>query len=455
MENIVSKQQAFFDDGHSRNVSFRKQQLRKLKSILQDNEEKFFDALHSDFKKSAYETFGTELLVTYQEIDHLVANISDWAKAKKVSGSLLNFPSRSKIHQQPYGVVLVIGAWNYPMQLAMNPALGSLAAGNSTIIKPSELAPHTSSLLAELINQNFDPGFLRVVEGDAEVTQSLIAQSLDYIFFTGSSRVGKIIMKSAAEYLTPVTLELGGKSPAIVDQKVNLPVAAKRIAWGKFINAGQTCVSPDYVYVHESQKKKFCRLIEENIREFYGADPQKSEDYARILNRNHFDRLKGLIDPKKVMYGGNTQEDDLYIGPTVMTGVTWEDPVMQEEIFGPVLPVLTYDKLNEVISAVKARSKPLALYIFSSDGDTQQRIIDEIPCGGGCINDTVAHLANLELPFGGIGQSGFGNYHGKASFDLFSHSKSIMKKSTWFDMSFRYPPYDGKMKWLKRFVKFI
>lgn len=232
-------------------------------------------------------------------------------------------------------------------------------------------------------------------------------------------------------------------------------MAAKRIAWGKFINAGQTCVSPDYVYVHKSQKKKFCGLIEENIREFYGADPRKSEDYARILNRNHFDRLKGLIDPQKVLFGGDIQEDDLYIGPTVMTEVTWEDPVMQEEIFGPVLPVLTYDKLNEVISAVKARSKPLALYIFSSDGDTQQRIIDEIPFGGGCINDTVAHLANLELPFGGIGQSGFGNYHGKASFDLFSHPKSIMKKSTWFNMSFRYPPYNGKMKWLKRFVKFI
>lgn len=455
MKNVISQQQVFFERGQSRDISFRKEQLQKLKSILQNNEEEFYQTLHADFKKPAFETYGTELLVTYLEIDHILSNLSGWAKPKRVNSSLLNFPSKSQIHPQPYGVVLVIGAWNYPMHLAINPALGAMAAGNCTILKPSELTPHTSSLLAELINQNFDPGYLHVIEGGAEETQALLSQSLDYIFFTGSTRVGKIIMKSAAENLTPVTLELGGKSPAIVDHTTDLPLAAKRITWGKFINAGQTCVSPDYVYIHESVRDKFCALVEEQIRKFYGADPQKSEDYARILNRKHFERLKAFINPEKVLFGGEIHEEELYIAPTVMMEISWEDPVMQEEIFGPILPVLTYQDLDEVISEVKSRPKPLALYIFSSDRGTQQRIIEEIPFGGGCINDTVVHLANLELPFGGIGQSGFGNYHGKASFDLFSHPKSIMKKSTWLDVPVRYPPYDGKMKWLKRIAKFI
>jgi aldehyde dehydrogenase (NAD+) len=455
MQNVVNTQKDFFDRGQSRDISFRKEQLRKLKSILQDNEKKIYKALHADFNKPAFETYGTELLVTYKEIAHILSNLSSWAKPKKVSSSMLNFPSKSRIHHHPYGVVLVIGAWNYPVHLTIYPALGSMAAGNCTILKPSELAPHTSSLMAELINQNFDPGYLHVVEGGANETQSLLSHSPDYIFFTGSSRVEKIIMKSAAENLTPVTLELGGKSPAIVDDTVDLPLAAKRITWGKFINAGQTCVSPDYVYVHEHLKDEFCALVKENILEFYGDDPRKSEDYARILNRKHFERLNGLINPNKVLFGGDMNDDDLYIGPTVLAEISWEDPVMQEEIFGPILPVLTFGNMDQVISAIKSRPKPLALYIFSSDRDTQQRIIDEIPFGGGCINDTVTHLANLELPFGGIGQSGFGNYHGKASFDLFSYPKSIMKKSTWLDIPIRYPPYDGKMKWLKRIAKFI
>lgn len=455
MDNTITKQHDFFDTGKSREVSFRKEQLQKLKALLEGHEDQIYEALDADFRKPAFETFATELLITYQEIDHLVANLSRWTKPQKVKGSLLNFPSKNYIHAQPYGVSLVIGAWNYPLQLTLNPALGSMAAGNCTVLKPSEIAPHTSELLAELINPNFDPGYLHVVQGDAEVTQSLLDQPLDYIFFTGSTRVGKIIMKAAAEQLTPLTLELGGKSPAIIDETADLELAARRISWGKFINAGQTCVSPDYLYVHNSVKDELCALIQKEITSFYGDDPQQSNDLARIINRSHFERLVSLIDPSKVIFGGSTDAEDLYIEPTVMTDVNWDDAVMQEEIFGPVLPILTFEKVEEVISAVTNHPKPLALYLFTTDKKTEERITQQIPFGGGCVNDTVAHLGNLELPFGGIGQSGFGSYHGKSSFDVFSQQKSIMKKSRWLDIPVRYPPYDGKFKWLKTLSKFI
>lgn len=455
MDELINKQHQFFDTGQSRDISFRKNQLLKLKSLLKDSEGQIFQALEADFQKPAFETFATELLVTYQEIDHLLKNLSKWAKPKKVRGSLINFPSKNYIHSQPYGVSLVIGAWNYPLQLVINPALGSMAAGNCTVLKPSEIAPHTSELLAETINSSFDRGYLHVVQGDAHTTQALLDQPLDYIFFTGSTHIGKIVMKAAAEQLTPLTLELGGKSPAIVDRTAGLELAAKRITWGKFINAGQTCVSPDYVYVHQSQEEELVQLIRKNIHSFYGEHPQQSEDYARIINPRHYDRIKNLIDSQKVVSGGKTDPQDLYIEPTIMADVCWDDAVMQEEIFGPILPILRYKNIDDVISQVNAHSKPLALYLFTTDSAREERIINQLPFGGGCINDTVAHLGNLELPFGGIGESGFGSYHGKASFDVFSQQKSIMKKSRWLDISLRYPPYEGKLKWLKRLSKFI
>lgn len=455
MDKIISQQHRYFESGQSRGVSFRKEELRKLKKILENNEEAFFDALKSDFKKPIFETYGTELLILYQEIDYLLAHLSDWAKPQKVRGAAFNFPSRNYIYPQPYGVTLIIGAWNYPLHLSMLPALGSIAAGNCTIIKPPEIAENTSSLLAQLINKNFDPGYLTVVEGDADTTQDILDQPLDYIFFTGSQRVGKIIMKAAAEQLTPVTLELGGKSPVIIDQTADLSTAARRIAWGKFMNAGQTCVSPDYVYVEASILDKFCTLIQSNIESFYGDDPSQSPDYARIINTKHFERLQNLLDPQKTLYGGQTIGEDKYIAPTIMTGINWDDAVMKEEIFGPILPVLSFKKLENVIVSIKARHKPLALYLFSTNKQIQQRIIDEIPFGGGCINDTVAHLANPELPFGGIGHSGFGSYHGKKGFDTFTHQKSVMKRSNWLDIPLRYPPYSGNLKWLKRLKKFL
>lgn len=455
MTEIVARQYQFFEQGESRNTEFRINKLLRLKSLLQEHEEEIFAALQEDFSKPPLETYGTELLIIYKEIDHLAKNLKSWSKPKKVSGSLLNFPSKSYIYPQPYGVSLVIGAWNYPVQLSLNPVLGSMAAGNCTIIKPSELAPNTSALLEEIINTHFDSGYLHVVQGDADTTQALLDEPLDYIFFTGSTRVGKIIMKAAAEQLTPVTLELGGKSPAIVDYAADLELAAKRICWGKFINAGQTCVSPDYVYVHESQRDKFCSLVKQNITEFYGSNPAESPDFARIINRDHFQRLKHMIDPDKVATGGSTDADDLYISPTVMTRVRWEDPVMQEEIFGPILPVLTYQDLDQAISKIKAQPKPLSLYLFSPDKSTQKQIIDNVPFGGGCINDTLVHLSNPDLPFGGIGQSGFGNYHGKSSFDLFTHQKSVMERGSWLDIPFRYPPYEGNLKWLKKLTKYL
>lgn len=455
MEQVVKEQQQFFNSGKTLEISFRKQQLQKLKDILKEHEDEIYEALNEDFRKPPFESHATELFVLYQEIDHLLSNIDRWAKTKKVKSSLINFPSKSYIKPQPYGIVLVIAPWNYPIQLALNPVLGAISAGNTVILKPSENAPHTSRLLAKLINANFDPGFFRAVEGDAETTQSLLSEPLDYIFFTGSTHVGKIIMKSAAEQLTPLTLELGGKSPAIVDQSADLPLAAKRITWGKFINAGQTCVSPDYVYVHTSKRTELCRLIQKEIRSFYGDNPSQSDDFARIINNKHFDRLANLITPEKVFHGGNTDPDTHYIEPTVMTEITWDDPVMQEEIFGPILPILPFDDLDEIISTLQNKSKPLALYLFSTNNKNQKKVIRNLQFGGGCINDTVAHLGNTELPFGGIGNSGFGLYHGKTSFDTFTHPKSIMKKSNWLDIPMRYPPYKGKLKWLKKLTKFL
>lgn len=455
MNTLTKKQKQFFNNGQTRKVAYRKEQLRKLKTILKENEQDIFDALQSDFSKPTFEAFGTELFVIYQEIDHLISNLDKWAKPKKVTRSLINFPSKSYIQPQPLGVSFIISPWNYPIQLTLNPALGSIAAGNCTILKPSEISTHTTDLLVRIINDNFDPGFLHVVQGGPDITQSVLDQPLDYIFYTGSARVGKIIMQRAAEQLTPITLELGGKSPAIVDQTADLTLAARRIAWGKFINAGQTCVSPDYVYVHHSIKGEFIQLISQEIQSFYGDNPRKSPDYARIINQEHTERLQGLLDPQKIITGGESDLENRYIAPTVMDDVTWEDDIMQDEIFGPILPILTYDNLEEIISVLNQKLSPLALYIFSTNKSNQQKITNNVTFGGGCINDTAMHLGNPELPFGGIGESGFGSYHGKKSFDTFSHQKSIMKKSNWFDNPLRYPPYEGKLKWFKKLAKYL
>lgn len=450
--SIVQQQHRYFNTGRSKELSFRISQLKKLKKVLKEHEKELIEAVKKDFKKPPFESYVTEIGILYSEIDHILRNLQKWAKPERVWGSLLNFPSRSYIYHQPYGVSLVIGAWNYPLLLSLSPVLGSMAAGNSTLVKPSEIAEHSSHALAGIININFDAGYLKVVEGAADTTQSLLDEPLDYIFFTGSTRVGKLIMQAAARQLTPVTLELGGKSPAIVDADANISVAAKRIAWGKFLNAGQTCVAPDYVYIHTSVKETFLDEIDSEIKAFFGEIPQKSPDFARIINRNHFDRLQKLLGSGKIVTGGHTDEAELYIEPTVIDRISWDDRIMEEEIFGPILPVLEFDNISSAIKQIRKKPKPLALYLFSESSEIQQRVISEIPFGGGCINDTVAHLGNHNLPFGGVGESGVGNYHGKCSFEVFSHKKSIMKKSTLLDIPFRYAPYSGKLKWLKKLI---
>ncbi len=453
IKNTVRTQRNYFRSGLTRDVGFRLEQLRKLKGLLYYHEEEITEAVRQDFSKPPFETFATEIGLLYNEIDYILKHLKKWTKPNRVRGSLVNFPSRNYIHHQPYGVSLVIGAWNYPIQLSLNPVLGSMAAGNCTLLKPSELAAESSGLLAKIINDNFNPGYLRVVEGDAETTQALLEEPLDYIFFTGSTRVGKIIMEAAAKQLTPVTLELGGKSPAIIDETADLKVAARRIVWGKFVNAGQTCVAPDYLYVHKSIKQKLSDYMVKEIREFYGPEPHNSPDYARIINRQHFDRLVSYIDNgSAILSGGSFDAETLYIEPTILDDVSWEDPVMQEEIFGPILPVLEYEELNEIVRSMNKRSKPLALYLFSKNKTIQQQVVKNIDFGGGCINDTIAHLGNHRLPFGGVGNSGMGNYHGKSSFDVFSHEKSIMKKPTWLDIPLRYAPYKGKLKWIKKLM---
>lgn len=448
----VEQQHRYFRKGATKDLPFRLEQLKKLKKLLKKHEDDILDAINTDFKKPPFESYVSEVGMLYSEIDHIRKHLKNWAKPERVWGSLINFPSLNYIYSQPYGVSLVIGAWNYPILLSLSPVLGSMAAGNCTVIKPSEIARNSSHILAEIINPNFDEGYLKVVEGAADITQKLLDQPLGYIFFTGSARVGKIIMQAAAKQLTPVTLELGGKSPAIIDSTANLPVAARRIVWGKFLNAGQTCVAPDYVYVHQDVKENFLDQLTGEITNFFGSDPRKSTDFARIINQDHFNRLKQFLDNGSLVAGGRTDEHDLYIEPTVLQHISWDDEVMQEEIFGPILPILEFNNLETAINTIRNKPTPLALYLFSENSGVHRKVIEEIPFGGGCINDTVAHLGNLNLPFGGLGPSGMGSYHGKASFDVFSHKKSIMKKSTWLDIPLRYAPYTDNLKWLKKLI---
>jgi len=450
ISETVQKQHRFFNTGTTREVSFRIDQLKKLRQLLEEHEEEIYEALKNDFKKPRFETFGTELMLVYDEIDHAVKHIKSWSRPEKVRDTLFTFPSKNYIYRQPYGVVLVIGAWNYPIQLCLNPAVGALAAGNCVIIKPSEFASHSSSILKTIINQHFEEEYLHVIEGEAEEAQQLLNEPLDYIFYTGSTRVGKIVMEAGARQLTPVTLEMGGKSPAIVDETADLETTAKRIAWGKFINAGQTCVAPDYLYAHEDIKPRLVQLISDAIHTFFGQDPAESPDYARIINTRRFNRLKTFLDNGQQVTGGETNEEDLYIAPTVLDGITWDDPVMQEEVFGPILPVLAFNSLETVTGEINRRPAPLSLYYFTENTTRSERIIEKVRFGGGCINDIAYQFGNRNLPFGGIGESGIGKYHGRASFELFSHKKSILKKSTWPDLPIRYAPYEGKLKWLKK-----
>ncbi|AFY72832.1 NAD-dependent aldehyde dehydrogenase [Synechococcus sp. PCC 7502] len=454
---IVETQRQFFNTGVTKELKFRLEQLKLLAKITENNDRRTLDALKADLHKPAIEAYGSEILVTLGEIKYTLKHLKSWVKPQKVPTPLSQFIASSYIYTEPVGVVLIISPWNYPFQLAIAPLIGAIAAGNCTVIKPSEYAPHTSALLAELICENFDPRFLTVVQGEVETSQALLAEKFDHIFFTGGTEVGKIVMGAAAKQLTPVTLELGGKSPAIIDAECDLDLATKRMIWGKFYNAGQTCIAPDYVLVHESIKFAVIAKIRHYLQEFYGNQPQQSPDYARVINQRQFDRLIGLIkdiDQAQIIIGGHSDRQTLYIAPTVIDvhADQLDTNLMQEEIFGSILPILTYKNLNEAIAYVNAKPRPLALYFFSTNKQNQDRLIREISFGGGCINDTIMHLSTPELPFGGIGNSGIGSYHGKASFDTFSHRKSILKKSFLFDLKWRYPPYKISFELMKKLI---
>jgi len=437
------------------NINFRKETLIKLLNevIIQENE--IIQALYDDFKKPAFEAVLSETSYVILELKDTIKNLKKWAKPKRVFPTILNFPSTDYIYKEPYGKVLIIAPWNYPFQLALCPLISAVAAGNQVVLKPSELTPKTSEIIHKIITKVFDKNHVAVVEGGVEVSQQLLSERWDYIFFTGSVPVGKIVAKAAAVNLTPVTLELGGKSPCIIDETANLKLAAKRIVWGKFINAGQTCIAPDYILIQKDMKSHFVTYLKEEITKAYGVNPSESPDFARIVNVKNWQRLVNMIEPKKVVFGGQSNIKDCYIAPTLVEETSLESDLMKDEIFGPILPILTYEKETEIETVMSKYEKPLALYVFTENKVFSKHIIQKYSFGGGCVNDTIIHILNNRLPFGGVGHSGIGAYHGRLSFDTFSHKKSIVKKANWLDLPMRYAPYNDKLQTIKKLLKWL
>jgi aldehyde dehydrogenase (NAD+) len=436
-------------------LNYRKQSLLKLLLTVQKKETEIIQALYDDFKKPAFEAVATETSYIVSELEYTIKNLTNWAKPQWVLPSFLNFPSSDYIHKEPYGKVLIIAPWNYPYQLVFAPLIAAVAAGNQVVVKPSELTPNTSKVIAKIILETFEKNHVECVVGGTEVAQNLLTQRWDYIFFTGSVAVGKIVAKAAAENLTPVTLELGGKNPCIIEPTANLKLTAKRIVWGKFLNAGQTCIAPDYLLVHHSIKPKLIELLKEEIILAYGKNPEISSDYPRIINEKNWKRQLSLIENETLLFGGQSSADDFYLAPTLLDEPSLESLVMQEEIFGPILPVLGYQTEADLAQIITRYEKPLSLYVFTQDQSFAQKIITQYSFGGGCINDTLIHFANKRLPFGGVGHSGIGAYHGQRSFDLFSHHKALVKKANWLDIPIRYAPYEGKLNRLKKILKWF
>ncbi|KAA9229027.1 aldehyde dehydrogenase [Staphylococcus epidermidis] len=446
---------AFFNTHKTKKLKFRKQQLKLLSKNIKNHENELLDALYKDLGKSKVEAYATEIGMLLKSIKLMRKELKNWSKTKQTDTPLYLFPTKSYIKKEPYGTVLIIGPFNYPVQLVFEPLIGAIAAGNTAIVKPSELTPHVAIVIKDIIEDTFDEAYVSVVEGGIEETQTLLSLPFDYMFFTGSEKVGKIVYEAAARKLIPVTLELGGKSPVIVDDTANIKVASERISFGKFTNAGQTCVAPDYILVQRKVKNDLIKALKKTITEFYGENIEKSPDFGRIVNQKHFNRLNDLIQIHKdnVVFGGNSSKEDLYIEPTLLDNITNDNKIMKEEIFGPILPIITYDNFDEVLEIIQSKSKPLSLYLFSEDENMTHRVVEELSFGGGAINDTLMHLANPNLPFGGVGSSGIGQYHGKYSFDTFSHMKSYTFKSTRLESSLFFPPYKGKFKYIKTFFK--
>lgn len=454
MHQIVENQRKFFLTHTPRDVEFRRRALRKLQKAIRSWEPRIAEALHADLGKSATEAYMCEIGLALGSLRDTLKNLRKWSKPRKVSASMAHFPCSCRVEADPYGVVLIMSPWNYPVLLFLDPLIAALSAGNCCVVKPSSSTPATSSVLAEMLSSIFPPEYVKVVLGNHDDCNALLEEKFDYIFFTGSPTIGHHVMQAAARHLTPVTLELGGKSPCIVDASANLKVAAHRIAFGKILNAGQTCVAPDYLLIHRSCKDEFVTEYREAVQEMLGDYPVKNEDMVRIINKRHFDRLMGLMDDANPVLGGQGDAATLRIEPTLLDGVTPESACMQQEIFGPILPMLCWDKWEDVEAFVLSRPRPLASYLFTKDKDIEKRFRQHLSFGGGCVNDTIIHLAVHGMPFGGIGDSGMGSYHGKAGFDTFTHYKSVLKKANWLDLPFRYHPYTGfKSRLLRLFLR--
>lgn len=454
MNVIVEKQKAFFEKNRTKSYEFRQKALLRLKRTIMYYEKEIEEALRQDLGKSDFEAYMTEVGMTLSELNYVEKHLRSWIKERSVLTPLAHFPAKSFEVSEPYGTVLIMAPWNYPFMLCMEPLIGAIAAGNCCVIKPSAYAPQTSAVIKKILSCIFPEEFVAVVEGGREENIALLEQKFDYIFFTGSKAVGKIVLEKAAKNLIPVTLELGGKSPCIVDETANLKLAAKRLVFGKYLNSGQTCVAPDYLLVQEDVKDKFLEYLKYWIDRMFGSEPLKNQDYSRIINEKHYERIMKLIEGETIIKGGYGNKERLFIAPTILDNITEKSPIMQEEIFGPVLPVLTYQYLKEAEDFIKKGEKPLALYFFTGKKQREKKILKEVSFGGGCINDTIIHLATSRMGFGGVGASGMGSYHGKRSFDTFSHTKNIVKRYQGIDLPIRYQPYtSGKKKLLRLFLK--
>ncbi|MBA1354502.1 aldehyde dehydrogenase [Staphylococcus cohnii] len=453
IEQSFHNSKQYFNTHETKSLKFRKKQLKQLSKSIKNYESELLEAFQEDLGKNKVEAYATEIGFTLKNIKSARKELKNWAKTKQVNTPLFMFPTKSYIMKEPYGTVLIIGPFNYPFQLLIEPLIGAIAAGNTVILKPSEFTPNVSGVIQQIIADAFDPEYINIIQGNADTTQTLLQFPFDYIFFTGSEQVGRVVYGAASKNLTPVTLELGGKSPAIIDESANIKVASERICFGKFTNAGQTCVAPDYLLVNRKVKDELISALKKTITEFYGTNIQDSPDYGRIVNQKHYHRLNELLNIHypEITFGGQTDINENFIAPTILEGTTFDSKIMENEIFGPILPIIAYDDFDEAIDLIRTKPKPLSLYLFSEDENSSERILNELSFGGGAINDTLMHLANPNLPFGGVGASGIGKYHGKYSFDTFSHDKSYIFKSTRLESSLLFPPYKGKFKYIKAF----
>ncbi len=455
IQDIVKQQRDFFNTRKTYDIDFRIDQLKKLKKSIEKHESEIFDALKKDLHKHPFETYVAEVNIVLDEIKYMLKNMKKYLKPKWVPTSLLHFPSVSKIYKDPYGVVLAMAPWNYPFQLSLVPVVGAIACGNCVILKPANYSSNTSKIISKIIADTFDPNFVTTVEGDRNVNKELLDQQFDHIFFTGSPEIAKTVMEKASKYLTPVTLELGGKSPCIVEKSANIDLAAKRIVWGKMLNSSQTCIAPDYLLVESCVKEKLIESIKKYVKIFYGEHPETNSEYPKMINEKHFERISGLIERAKPIWGGVCNKETNQISLALVDNVKWDDEIMQDEIFGPILPIISFDSFEDIVEKINTRPKPLALYLFTQSKKIEKHVINYISYGGGCVNDTIVHIANINLGFGGVGNSGMGSYHGLRSLETFSHAKGVLKKANWLDVPIRYAPYKGKLSLVKKALKFI